>query len=403
MPEKREEQEKMNSKEMQDKDKEYIMGTYGRNNLCIANGKGDLCFSPEGDAYIDFSSGIGVNSLGFANDVWVEAITKQANTLQHTSNLFYTAPCVELAELLVKRSGLEKIFFSNSGAEANEGAIKTARKYSFKKYGLGRHEIITLVNSFHGRTMATITATGQDGYHTDFFPFVEGFSYAKANDMESLNEKINEKTCAIMIELVQGEGGVIALEKEYVETISKLCVEKDILLIVDEVQTGIGRTGTLFAYEQFEIKPDLVTVAKGLGGGLPIGGVLFGEKTYQVLAPGDHGTTFGGNPIACAGGVAILKTIDALFLKEVSEKGHYIKEKLEAMDGVELVSGLGLMIGILPTHREAKDIVAECLKKGLILLTAKEKVRMLPPLNISYAHIEQGLHILETVLQGKNR
>lgn len=389
----------MNSNQIMERDVKNVMGTYARYDLCLEKGEGAVCYSPEGKKYIDFSSGIGVNSLGFCNKNWVEAITKQANLLQHTSNLFYTSPCGELAEMILKRTSMEKMFFANSGAEANEGAIKTARKYSFQKYGEGRHEIITLVNSFHGRTMATITATGQDGYHQYFHPFVEGFCYAKANDIEDVKSKISEKTCAIMVEMVQGEGGVVALEQDFVASIGKLCKEQDILLIADEVQTGIGRTGTLFAYEQFPAEPDLVTVAKGLGAGLPIGGVLFGKKTCGVLQPGDHGTTFGGNPIVCAGGVAVLEQMNDAFLKEVTEKGAYLKSKIAKIDGVVSVTGLGMMLGIQLEKKDAKDVVMACIEKGLISLTAKEKVRLLPPLTITYEELDAGLEILRSVIE----
>lgn len=392
---------KINSSEMKKRDQQYILGTYARNDICLEKGKGAVCYSPEGKRLIDFSSGIGVNSLGFCDDAWLAAISKQAATLQHTSNLFYTAPCGELAEMLIKRTGMEKIFFANSGAEANEGAIKTARKYSYQKYGEGRYEIITLVNSFHGRTMATITATGQEGYHKYFDPFVKGFVYAVANDQQDLRAKLSEKTCAIMVELVQGEGGVIALDQDYVKTIADICREKDILFIADEVQTGIGRTGTLFAYEQFSVQPDIVTIAKGLGAGLPIGGILFGSKTSDVLTAGDHGTTFGGNPVVCAGGIEVLKRLDDAFLTQVKEKGHYMKEKISQMEGVASVSGLGMMIGIALTEKSAKEVADTCLEKGMIPLTAKEKVRLLPPLSITYEEIDEGLQILQEALQGK--
>lgn len=388
----------MNSNEIKERDTENVMGTYARFDLCLERGEGAVCYSPEGKKYIDFSSGIGVNSLGFCDKGWVEAIMKQANMLQHTSNLFYTSPCGELAEMLTKRSGMEKMFFANSGAEANEGAIKTARKYSMKKYGEGRFEIITLVNSFHGRTLATITATGQDGYHKYFNPFVEGFCYAIANDIEDVKSKISKKTCGIMVEFVQGEGGVVALDQDFVASLAQICKEQDILFIADEVQTGIGRTGTLFAFEQFDVKPDLVTVAKGLGAGLPIGGILFGEKTCSVLEPGDHGTTFGGNPIVCAGGVEVLKRIDEAFLKEVTEKGTYLKQAIEKMEGVSSVTGLGMMLGIELKTKNAKDVVTTCIENGLIPLTAKEKVRLLPPLTITYDEIDQGLEILKKAL-----
>jgi len=385
----------MNSKEMKDRDKKFIMGTYARNDLCIEKGNGATCYTPEGKRYIDFSSGIGVNSLGFCDDGWVDAVTKQANILQHTSNLFYTKPCGELAELLIKRTGFEKIFFANSGAEANEGAIKIARKYSNMKYGENRYEIITLLDSFHGRTLATITATGQESYHKYFNPFVEGFAYAKANDLNDFKLKVSEKTCAVFIELVQGEGGVNSLDQDYVQALFKLCKEKDILFIVDEVQTGVGRTGKLFAYEHFDIKPDLVTMAKGLGGGLPIGGILFGEKCSNVLETGDHGTTYGGNPIVCAGGVEVLKRMDENLLQQVEEKGRYIKSEIEKIQGVSQITGLGMMIGVLPEGKTVKQIVNYCIENGLLILTAKDKIRLLPPLTITYDEIEEGLQILK--------
>ena len=389
----------MNSIEIKERDKQNILGTYARNDLCIAKGNGATCYSPEGKKYIDFSSGIGVNSLGYSDEGWVNAVTKQMKTLQHTSNLFYTEPCGELAEMLIDRTGYDKVFFCNSGAEANEGAIKAARKYSFLKYGKERYEIITLMDSFHGRTLATITATGQDGYHKYFDPFVEGFVYAKANDPEDIKAKISDKTCAVMIELVQGEGGVNALELDYVKAIYDVCKEKDILLIVDEVQTGIGRTGKLFAFEHFGIEPDLVTMAKGLGAGLPIGGILFNKSCSQVLQPGDHGTTFGGNPAVCAGGVEVLKRIDEVFLKQVAEKGSLMKSEIEKIEGVVKVTGLGMMLGITLKDKEAKDVVKSALELGLILLTAKEKIRLLPPLNITEDELKEGLDILQKVLK----
>ena len=389
----------MNSEQIKDRDKNYVMGTYARNDLCIARGSGATCWSPEGKRYIDFSSGIGVNSLGYSDPGWVNAVLKQLETLQHTSNLFYTSPCGELAEILVKRTGYKKVFFCNSGAEANEGAIKTARKYSNQKYGDSRFEIITLKDSFHGRTMATITATGQDAYHKYFEPFVEGFVYAKANDAEDLKSKISEKTCAIMLEFVQGEGGVNNLNSDYVKLINDICKKKDILFIADEVQTGIGRTGKLFAYEHYGIEPDLVTMAKGLGSGLPIGGILFGSKCETVLQPGDHGTTFGGNPAVCAGGIEVLKRIDEAFLEAVEEKGQHMRNRIMKMEGVESVSGMGLMLGVAPKKHDAKTIVKSALESGLIVLTAKEKIRLLPPLNITFEEMDEGLKILEATLK----
>lgn len=388
----------MNSLEIMERDRQNILGTYARNQLCIEKGSGAVCYSPEGRRFIDFSSGIGVNSLGFCDDGWVRAITEQARRLQHTSNLFFTEPCGELAEILIQRTGYDKVFFCNSGAESNEGAIKAARKYSYLKYGEKRFEIITLLDSFHGRTMATITATGQDGYHKYFDPFVEGFLYARSNDMEDMKSKISDRTCAVMIELVQGEGGVNTLDQDYVKELASLCREKDILLVVDEVQTGIGRTGKMFAYEHYGIEPDLVTMAKGLGGGLPIGGILFHQRTAHVLTAGDHGTTYGGNPVACAGGVEVLKRLDAEFLKQVEEKAVYMRNEISNMAGVSQVTGLGMMIGIALKEKDAKTAVKECIDLGLIILTAKDRVRLLPPLNITMEEISEGLKILKQVL-----
>ena len=385
----------MNIKEL---DKEYIVGTYGRFALVATSGSGAVCVDADGKEYIDFTSGIGVNSLGFCDPGWVAAVTDQLNKIQHISNLYYTEPMAKLAEQLVKRTGMKKVFFANSGAEANEVAIKTARKYCNNKYDEDTNHIVTLENSFHGRTMATITATGQDGYHKDFFPFLQGFSYAKANDIEDMYSKVTEETCAVILELVQGEGGVINLDKEYVQAVAAYCKDQDIMLVIDEVQTGMGRTGNLFAFQAYDIKPDIVTFAKGVGGGLPIGGALFGENACDILKPGDHGTTYGGNPVACAGALEVVNRMDDAFLAEVAAKGTYIKEKLEAMAEVEFVSGMGMMIGIKLKTKQAKDVVNEALKEGLMLLTAKDKVRMLPPLNISYDEIDKGLAILEKLI-----
>ena len=389
----------MNSDKIKTRDKQYILGTYARNDLCITKGKGATCYSPEGKKFIDFSSGIGVNSLGFADEGWASAISRQAGTLQHTSNLFYTEPCGELAEMLIQRTGFDKAFFCNSGAEANEGAIKAARKYSNMKYGSDRYEIITLMNSFHGRTLATITATGQDGYHKYFDPFVQGFHYAIANDLDDMKSKISEKTCAVMIELVQGEGGVITLDADYINAIESICRKKDILMIVDEVQTGIGRTGKLFAYEHFGIEPDIVTMAKGLGAGLPIGGILFNKSCSHVLMAGDHGTTFGGNPVVCAGGVEVMKRIDEEFLNQVAEKGSLMKTEIEMMDGVTEVTGLGMMLGIAVKEKDAKEVLKKAMELGLITLTAKDKIRLLPPLNITFDELREGLGILKQALK----
>lgn len=367
--------------------------------MAADHGKGAVCVDTDGKEYIDFTAGIGVNSLGFCDDGWVEAVTRQLKKLQHVSNLFYTEPQVKVADILTRRTGMKKAFFSNSGAEANEVAIKTARKYSNNKYGNDINWILTLDNSFHGRTMATITATGQDNYHKDFYPFMGHFNYCKPDDLEDLQKKVTDKTCAVMLEIIQGEGGVVNLQKDFVKAVEDLCHRKDMVFIVDEVQTGIGRTGKLFAYEYFDVKPDIVTFAKGIGGGLPIGGALFSEKVCDVLQPGNHGTTYGGNPVACAGALEVLTRVDDAFLKDVEEKGAYMKEKLSAVPEVKSVTGMGLMLGVELKEKKAKDVVAEALKKGLMALTAKEKIRLLPPLTITYDEIDRGLKILEDVLK----
>lgn len=352
----------------------FVEPTYGRFDQDLVWGSGSLCLDLAGNEYIDFTSGIGVNALGFCDADWQQAVSEQLQRLQHTSNLFYTMPGAELAQLLCEATEMQGVFYANSGAEANECAIKAARKYSHDKYGDGRYEIITLQNSFHGRTMATLTATGQEVFHQHFMPFLEGFRYAKAGDLEDLKANLTPATCAVMMELVQGEGGVIPLDKDYVQAVAALCAERDILLIIDEVQTGIGRTGSLFCFQQFGIRPDLVSMAKGLGGGLPIGGVLFGEKTHGVLTPGTHATTFGGNPAVCAGGCHIIKTLTAPgFLDEVKAKGEYIRKALEAMPGVVGVDGMGLMLGVrLQEGLSAAEVVKAAMPEGVLLLTAKK-------------------------------
>lgn len=380
-------------------DQEKIVPTYGRYDLVADHGKGAVCTDEDGVEYIDFTAGIGVNSLGFCDDGWVKAVTKQLKKLQHVSNLFYTEPQVRVADILTERTGLKKVFFANSGAEANEVAIKTARKYSNNKYGNDINWILTLENSFHGRTMGTITATGQDGYHKDFYPFLPHFAYCKPNSIDDLYGKVTDRTCAVMMEMVQGEGGVVNMDPDFVKAAEELCARKDMLLIIDEVQTGIGRTGKLFAYESFNVKPDIVTFAKGIGGGLPIGGALFGEKACDVLQPGNHGTTYGGNPVACAGALEVLTRMDDAFLGEVEQKGSYLKEKLLAIDGVASVSGMGLMLGVELKEKDAKKAVSAALKKGLMILTAKDRIRLLPPLTITYEEIDKGLKILEDVLK----
>ena len=388
----------MNSNEIKNLDKEKIVGTYSRYDMVADSGSGSHCVSKDGKKYIDFTSGIGVNSLGFCDEGWVAAVTAQLNKLQHVSNLFYTEPQVKVAEQLTARTGMKKVFFGNSGAEANEAAIKTARKYGTIKKDGTVNKIITLNNSFHGRTMATITATGQENYHKFFTPFLEGFAYCEANDSAQLEKLVDDDTCAIMMEMIQGEGGVLNLEKEFVATAAKLCRDKDMLLIVDEVQTGIGRSGKLFAYEHFGIKPDLVTFAKGIGGGLPIGGCLFGEKCCDVLEPGNHGTTYGGNPVACAGAAEVLRRMDDAFLEDVAAKGEYLKKALMEMPQVVGVSGMGLMLGVEIQGKEAAEVVKDALESGLMILTAKNKVRMLPPLTITYDEIDEGLEIFKKAL-----
>lgn len=381
--------------ELKKLDQQYIAGTYRRADLGAASGSGATCTDMEGRVYIDFSAGIGVNSLGFASARWAQAVKDQVDTLCHISNLYYTQPQVEVAKVLCERTGMDRVFFGNSGAEANECAIKTARKYSSDKYGAGRHEIITLVNSFHGRTIATLAATGQDVFHQNFGPFPDGFSYAKANDLAGLTAMISGKTCAIMMEMIQGEGGVIPLAPEFVQGVAALCAEKDILLIIDEVQTGVGRTGRFVCYRHFGVRPDIVTLAKGLGGGLPIGACLLGEKVKHTLGPGDHGTTFGGNPVVCAGARVILDTIDGKFLDDVADKGAYLAAELQKLDGITAVSGMGLMLGAeLEQPLTAAAVAAAGLGEGLIVLTAKEKLRFLPPLTITKDEIDSGLAIL---------
>ena len=388
----------MNKEEIKKLDQEKIVGTYSRYDMVADHGKGAKCVSVDGKEYIDFTAGIGVNCLGFCDDGWVEAVTAQLKKLQHVSNLFYSEPQVKAADLLTKRTGLKKVFFGNSGAEANEAAIKTARKYGTTQRGVHVNKIISLANSFHGRTMATITATGQEKYHKFFTPFLEGFKYCEANNIEQLKSLVDDDTCAIMMEMVQGEGGVLDLEPDFVKAAEQLCHEHDLVFIVDEVQTGIGRTGKLFAYEYFDVTPDIVTFAKGIGGGLPIGGVLFGEKCCDVLKPGDHGTTYGGNPVACAGAVEVLTRIDDAFLEEVQKKSAYLKDKLQALPHVTSVSGLGLMLGVSLEGKEAPDVVKKALEEGLMVLTAKDKVRLLPPLTITYDEIDQGVEILKKAL-----
>ncbi|MBE6816784.1 MAG: aspartate aminotransferase family protein [Ruminococcaceae bacterium] len=386
----------MNTKEL---DNEYVAHAYGRFDVCLKEGKGAVLIDEDGKKYIDFGSGIGVNAFGIADDEWKAAVIAQLDKVQHTSNLYYTRPCAELAALLCQKTGLNKVFFANSGAEANEGAIKFARKYSFDTYGEGRKTIITLNDSFHGRTITTLAATGQDVFHTTFGPFTQGFKYCPANDVKSLQEMITDDVCAIMFECIQGEGGVNTLTQEFISAIADIAKEKDILMICDEVQTGNGRTGKYFAYEHYGITPDIVTTAKGLGGGLPIGAVLFGEKVADCVTPSSHGSTFGGNPIAAAGAVNIVSRIDDTLLADVLAKSDYIIGKIKEINGVKSVSGIGFMLGI-ETDKDAADIAKACLQNGLLVLTAHHnKVRLLPPLNITKAEIDEGINILKEAIE----
>lgn len=385
----------MNTKEL---DNQYVAHAYGRFDVALTKGQGSTLYDEDGKKYIDFGSGIGVTAFGINDPVWTKAVEEQLHRVQHTSNLYYTAPCAKLAQLLCEKSGMKKVFFGNSGAEANEGAIKFARKYSFDKYGAGRSTIITLVNSFHGRTITTLAATGQDSFHTVFDPFTPGFKYCPANDIEALQAAATDDVCAVLFECVQGEGGVNNLSPTFVSAIAKLAKEKDILIAVDEVQTGNGRTGTYFAYQQYGITPDIVTTAKGLGGGLPIGAVLFGEKLQNTMTPGSHGSTFGGNPVVAAGACSIVERIDDDFLSEVQRKSEKIRTALAKVKGVQSISGMGLMLGI-ETDKPAGEVAKACLANGLLILTAKTKLRLLPALNISDAELNEGLEILKGVLE----
>lgn len=384
----------MTLEQIKNDDSKNIMPTYGRFNVAIVKGKGAKAWDESGKEYIDFTSGIGVNCLGYCDDGWSKAVSEQACTLQHISNLYYSPIQTELAKKLCDITGFSKVFFCNSGAEANECAIKLARKYSFEKYGKERTEIVTLENSFHGRTITTLSATGQDVFHNYFFPFTSGFSFAKANDMQSVKDKVNSNTCAVMIELVQGEGGVNPLDKSFVKELAEYCKANDILLIVDEVQTGAGRTGSFYCFEQFEIQPDIISSAKGLGGGLPMGACLCTEELAGVMSAGTHGTTYGGNPIACAGALEVVSRVaNSEFLNEVAQKGEYIKNKLMAIDGVKQVRGMGMMIGVVLEKDNAKEVAVKCAENGLLVLTAKTLIRFLPPLNITTEEIDNGLKI----------
>lgn len=382
-----------------EKDKQYIANTYGRFPVTIVSGHGAVAVDENGKEYIDMGTGIGVTSFGYCDKEWVEAVTKQLNTLQHTSNLFYTQPGAELAEILCEKSGMKKCFFGNSGAEANECAFKAARKYSLDKYeNPNRNIIISLTQSFHGRTLATLKATGQDVFHTTFGPFPEGFVYAEANNFDSFTDVYNENVCAVIMEMVQGEGGVIPLNEIFIKKVFEFCKEHDIIVIIDEVQTGNGRTGSMFAYQQFGIEPDLVSTAKGLAGGLPMGVCLFGEKTKDTMTPSSHGSTFGMNPVVAAGALSIVKRLDDEFLASVRSKGEYIRNRLAECKNVKSVTGLGLMLGI-ETTKDSKEVVLECIEKGVLPLTAKNKIRLLPPLNISDEDLKRAMDIITEVIE----
>ena len=376
-------------------DNEYVANTYARFPLVLREGKGSLVYDETGKEYIDMGSGIGVTSFGIADDEWQAAVKKQLGRLQHMSNLYYTEPCAELAKLLCEKTGMKKVFFANSGAEANECAIKTARKWGCENKGGEYSTIVTLVNSFHGRTITTLAATGQEHYHEDFKPLTPGFVYAEANDLESVKKLVaDNRVCAVMFECVQGEGGVIPLTAQFVQGLAELAEKENFLLIADEVQTGNGRTGELYAYMNFGIKPDIVSTAKGLGGGLPLGACLMGEKTGNVLKFGDHGSTFGGNPVCCAGALSIISRIDETLLAQVKQKSKYIIDELSGADGVESVSGMGLMLGI-KTKKPVKDVLNECMANGVLCLTAKDKLRLLPALNIPMYVLEKAVGVIK--------
>ena len=376
-------------------DKKYIAGTYNRFPIRITEGKGSICRDENGREYIDLGAGIAVNTFGFSDESWVNAVTKQLNAFQHTSNLYYTQPCITLAKLLSEKTGCSKVFFSNSGAEANECAVKTARKYATDIKGVAEPVILTLVNSFHGRTVTTLAATGQEVFHRDFHPLTKGFEYTPANDIEALYDSVQKYSpSAIMFETVQGEGGVNPLDTDFVEAMVKIAEEKDILLIVDEVQTGNGRTGKLWGYMNYGFTPDIVSTAKGLGGGLPIGATMLFDKVKDVLTPSSHGSTFGGNPVSCAGAVNIISRIDDELLEGVKERSKLIIDSLKGAKGIKSITGMGLMLGI-ETEKPAGEIVKECMNGGVLVLTAKNKVRLLPALNIPLDVLEKALGVLK--------
>ena len=378
-------------------DKQYVANTYNRFPIELVSGKGSKVYDKNGKEYIDMGSGIGVTAFGIADEQWANAVSEQAAKLQHMSNLYYTQPCALLAKALCEKTGLKKVFFSNSGAEANECAIKVARKWAAENKGEDCYTIVTLQNSFHGRTLTTLAATGQDHFHKLFKPLTAGFIHTPANDIEALKNTVNDNdVAAVMFECVQGEGGVIALEPEFVKAIAELSKEKNFLIIVDEVQTGNGRTGRFYGYMNYGITPDVVTTAKGLGGGLPIGAAILGDRVENVLGFGDHGSTYGGNPVCAAGALNVINRIDDTLLAEVSKKSKYIFETLKNADGIESVSGMGLMIGI-KTTKPAAEVVKAAMEKGVLCLTAKDKVRLLPALNIPFDELKWAIDIIKEV------
>ena len=391
----------MTSNEIKALTGQYVMNTYGRFPVAIERGEGARLYDFEGNEYIDFTSGIGVTDLGYGDQCWVDAIAAQAKKLGHVSNLFYTEPAAKLAEKLCQRTGMSKVFFANGGGEANEGMIKLARKYSYDKYGEGRATIITLVNSFHGRTITTLKATGQDVFHQFFFPFTEGFRYAAANDLAALEAVAGDDVCAVMVELVQGEGGVLPLEQSYVDAVKQICEERDWLFLTDEVQTGVGRTGHLFAFQHYGILPDVASFAKGIAGGMPMSGIMANEKCSTVLGPGTHATTFGGNPVCAAAGLAVQERLTDEFLAEVTAKGAYLREQIEALDlpCFGKTRGLGLMIGIEVKDGYTKgEIANKLIENGLLVLTAGPGMRLLPPLVITKEEMDKGVAIMKKVL-----
>lgn len=380
---------------LQETDKKYIANTYARFPVDIVSGKGSILVDADGKEYIDMGSGIGVTVFGNGDEQWIKAVTDQLSKVQHTSNLYYTDPCAKLAMLMCEKTGMKKVFFGNSGAEANECAIKAARKYASMKKGSGYSTIITLKNSFHGRTLTTLSATGQDHYHELYQPLTPGFAYAEPGDIEGFKElALNVKAAGVLMECIQGEGGVNVMDKDFVKAVADFCKQEDIVIMIDEVQTGNGRTGELYAYMNYGIEPDVVSTAKGIGGGLPLGVCMLGDKVKDVFEPGDHGSTFGGNPVCCAGAISIMERLDDGFMKTVREKSKYIFDSLNGAKGIEGVCGMGLMIGI-KTTKPAGEVVKKCIENGVLCLTAKDKVRLLPALNIPQGLLEKAINVIK--------